>query len=388
MKKKRVIIILSSTFFVLIVAVSMLALMSETHPYTPGDWRYGIQAFAESVRMRLTTEADKRFEYVLDVANYCLADLAVAESPRGVDAAARGLAHALDVASSVVNAEDSEARETMLASLQILFIRANLVLQAITGELATPTVVQLRNEISAALSGGTVAGEAGENASTLMLEVPVPFLVATYDHSQIALSGAHATLDCLECHLDGIYAGTRAECRACHTIPEASAHIAGLATGHMQPDNLNLGNLYPEHFVGECQDCHGLDNWEPIAFDHIGVIECTSCHEEDVPVDENDPELIAHYPGDCMLCHTSTEDWQVAAYSHMRSSDCASCHDWEKPAEHYVDYPFDCQTCHTYTDAWEHTSHHEGYTDCMNCHDGATPEEHYEGSVLCLSPDR
>ena len=44
MKKKRVIIILACTFTVLAVVFSLLALMSETHPYGPGDWRYGIQA--------------------------------------------------------------------------------------------------------------------------------------------------------------------------------------------------------------------------------------------------------------------------------------------------------------------------------------------------------
>ena len=93
------------------------------------------------------------------MADYCLADLAVAETPKGVDAAARGLASALDVASDVISAAVSEARESMLSALQILFIRANLVLQALTGELATPTVVQLRNEITAALSGGISAGE-------------------------------------------------------------------------------------------------------------------------------------------------------------------------------------------------------------------------------------
>ena len=377
MNKKRVIILLS-TFTILLVVGALLALMAETHPYGPNDWRYGIQTAAEGVRMRLITEPAARFEYALRVSDYCLADLALADTAGHIDKAARALAKALDFASEVINTQEAGEAETMLGALKVLFIRANLVLQAIRGELATPAVVQLRNEINAALTGTTVVGSSGDGGSQLMLEVPIPFLVATYDHAQIALSGAHAKLECLDCHLAGVYSGTQAECRACHQIPEAGAHIAGL-TGHMQPDNMNLSQLYPNHFEGECEECHGLESWDPIAFNHIGVLECISCHEEDVPVDATDPEVLAHYPGDCMLCHTDTEDWQVAEYSHNRSSDCLSCHDWEKPEAHYVEIPFDCQTCHTYTDAWEHTSHHEGYTDCVSCHEGETPEEHYEG---------
>jgi hypothetical protein len=385
--KKRAIILLISTITILVAGLSLLALMAETHPYGPDDWRYGVQNWTETVRMRLIKDPAARFEYVLSVANYCLADLAAAETPTGVDAAARALANALDVASQLTSAGVSEQRETMLAALQILFIRADLVLQALTGELATPSVVQLRNEISAALSGEIVAGEAG-SATALMLQVPVPFLVATYDHTQIPISGAHAGLDCLECHLGGVYAGTQADCLACHEMPTAESRATGLAALREYPDNLNLSNLYPDHFEGECQDCHGLENWEPTAFNHAGVVECTSCHQGDVPVNPADPEQIAHYPGDCMLCHENTEDWLIASYSHMRSADCASCHDWEKPAAHYVDYVYECQVCHGHTDAWENTSHHEGYTDCAGCHEIVTPEEHYEGQCYgCHVPE-
>ena len=154
MKKKQLIVILLSTVTILIVVVAMLALMAETHPYPPGDWRYGIQSLAESMRMGLTREPTRRFEYALDVADYCLADLATAETPRQVDRAARQLARALDVAMAVINAAGDGVDESMLGALQILFIRANLVLAAMSGELATPTLVQLRYEINAALSGG------------------------------------------------------------------------------------------------------------------------------------------------------------------------------------------------------------------------------------------
>ena len=63
----------------LAVVISLLALLSETHPYGPDDWRYGMQSWQPSpVRARLISDPAKRFEYVLRVANYCLADLAAA----------------------------------------------------------------------------------------------------------------------------------------------------------------------------------------------------------------------------------------------------------------------------------------------------------------------
>ena len=262
----------------MVAAVTLLAFIGETHPYAADDWRYGVQTMSERVRMGLVKEPVVRFEYVMRIADYYLADLAVAETPQGVDAAARALAHALDVASQITSAAISGERETMLGALQILFIRSDLVLQALTGELATPMVVQLRNEISAALTGGVVVRGSDGAATTLMLEVPVPFLVAAYDHTQIALSGAHATLECLQCHLGGVYSGTQADCRACHAAPTAESRATGLAALRAYPDNLNLSSLYPNHFEGDCQDCHGLENWEPVAFNHVGVVECMSCH--------------------------------------------------------------------------------------------------------------
>jgi len=290
--KTRVIIIIISSIIIFAAAVTLLAFISETHPYAADDWRYGVQTWAERVRMSLTKDSAARFDYAMRIADYCLADLAVAETPKGVDGAARSLAHALDVASRLTSEAVSGERETMLGALQIMFIRSDLVLQALVGELATPSVVQLRNEISAALTGGAIAsGEAGA-ATMLMMEVPVPFLVAAYDHTQIALSGAHTELECLQCHLGGVYSGTQADCRACHQAPTSETRATGLAALRAYPDNLNLGSLYPNHFEGDCQDCHGLENWEPVAFDHVGVVECMSCHQEDAPVEGIDAEQL------------------------------------------------------------------------------------------------
>ncbi|HSQ18540.1 MAG TPA: hypothetical protein VLM83_12625, partial [Anaerolineales bacterium] len=113
MNKKRVIMILSA-LAVLVTAVALLALMSETHPYGPNDWRYEIQTTAETTRMRLISEPTAQFDYALRVADYRLADLALAETPGQIDKAARALAKVLDFASEIINAAEESQAETML----------------------------------------------------------------------------------------------------------------------------------------------------------------------------------------------------------------------------------------------------------------------------------
>ena len=48
MNKKRLIIIVMSAATVLIAVVAMLALLAETHPYPPSDWRYGVSRWRKA----------------------------------------------------------------------------------------------------------------------------------------------------------------------------------------------------------------------------------------------------------------------------------------------------------------------------------------------------
>ena len=147
-------------------------------------------------------------------------------------------------------------------------------------------------------------------------------------------------LECLECHLGGVYSGTRAECRACHSDPDGGvARRRGWRRCACSTDNLNLSNLYPNHFEGDCQDCHGLENWEPVAFNHVGVVECMSCHQEDVPVERGGPGADGALPGRLHAVpygHGRLDSWRATATCARRTARAAMT--WEKPAEHYEEY--------------------------------------------------
>lgn len=130
---------------------------------------------------------------------------------------------------------------------------------------------------------------------------------ADFDHSLAAfqLTGAHKTLDCVSCHVDGVFQGTPQECSACHVDP---AYHQGL-------------------FVNTCNDCHNTNNWLPALFDlshtfpfnhgESGVSTCRTCH----------PDSLAVYT--CYTCHEHSPDRIEREHREEGISsfqDCTRCH--------------------------------------------------------------
>ncbi len=68
--------------------------------------------------------------------------------------------------------------------------------------------------------------------------------VANFKHSltNFPLRGVHRTLDCFQCHSNGIYTGIRSDCLGCHANDAASA--AAPAPIHVMPN------------FSQCQNCH------------------------------------------------------------------------------------------------------------------------------------
>ena len=138
---------------------------------------------------------------------------------------------------------------------------------------------------------------------------PIPFIDPNVDHDLWPLTGAHIETECDACHVEGLYAGTTGVCSDCHELPE--------------------DELYAEHFAGPCEDCHDADDWEPTAFDHVGTVECLSCHAQDEPG--------YHYVvGVCGNCHDDVEDWAGITYDHADVNACWACHVGDSPEDHYV----------------------------------------------------
>lgn len=213
-----------------------------------------------------------------------------------------------------------------------------------------------------------------------------------FDHNTTAfpLTGAHTTVNCLECHANG-YAGTPTECNACHQSDYNSS---------INPNHVSLG------LSTDCMACHTTEpDWNPASFDvhndyyvlegaHAAIADqCISCHNGDYN----------NTPNTCVGCHL-TDYNQTSNPSHQTlnfSTDCASCHTqsaWS-PAE-YTDhddqyFPIysgghegawdQCADCHT------NASNYAIYT-CVGCHlSGETGQQHqgvngyvYENSA-CLA---
>lgn len=90
--------------------------------------------------------------------------------------------------------------------------------------------------------------------------------LSNFDHAQVfPLEGAHAAIQCTDCHQDRVFKGTPGQCVGCHAEPEIHAGSFGL----------------------ECQYCHSVEAWTPASLrlhtfplDHggQGEVACTTCH--------------------------------------------------------------------------------------------------------------
>jgi hypothetical protein len=176
---------------------------------------------------------------------------------------------------------------------------------------------------------------------------------ANFDHvgTEFPLTGAHMTLNCLDCHLNGQYSGTPTECYFCH-------------------DDDYEGVSDPDHEAGDfdhdCSICHSTEAWSPADFDH----------------DDTDfPLTGSHQQVDCAACHLNGQ------YSGTPSA-CFDCHEDDYNGAEYQgfnhnseNFPHDCEMCHNTTD-WDDSDfnhdnlyfpifsgeHRNEWDHCNDCH--------------------
>ncbi len=228
----------------------------------------------------------------------------------------------------------------------------------------------------------------------------VPFLDETVPHDEFELTDRHGEPECLKCHSDGRYTGTESTCQACHNIPPATEELLNQSFLNMyallgETEFQEEYSYYPDHFGEQCEDCHDSGSWEPVTFDHKGIVECISCHAEDISTVRILPDPIYlpwkdylsfvevisdpdHFPGDCQFCHTSTTDWKDVWYTHDYIFECESCHLEQLPESHY---PGPCASCHSNYDYWpDAIVNHEHLEDCLVCHSTHVSDDHILGS--------
>jgi hypothetical protein len=370
--KKRVLIPFILLNLLLVLALAGLFVLSEAYPLHPGDPLYKIQHVAEQWRLRLTAGEPAKALFALDLAERRLADLAQAPDPSASNAAAVAFDRALDDAVR-------RALPNHLQDLVALLDRAQI---ALDGRSPTADVVlaSLQRKVLALLDSYVPDDQAVAllpQPVELSRAEPIPFLSQDIDHTLWPLTGGHSGLDCGDCHQLGLYAGTPAECQDCHDLPES--------------------DLYPDHFDGDCLDCHLVDSWDPSYFDHANIVDCQSCHHDDSPTDHyarsndtwwlisilsnrqstpNHQSLLdQRFYDRCADCHPSTDDWLDVDFDHFGFSDCVSCHPLQGDlASHY---PGQCSTCHT-TDNWQPLAfEHANIAECLDCHAKDSPNDHF-----------
>ncbi len=134
--------------------------------------------------------------------------------------------------------------------------------------------------------------------------------LSNFQHANFfVLDGAHATLDCVDCHPNQAFRGTPSECSQCHKEPEIHAGVFGL----------------------KCFYCHSTDAWTPATLvQHVFPLnhgladaatqsQCDTCHGA------------TYVDYTCYNCHEHQEEQILqshleAGISEQQFNACATCH--------------------------------------------------------------
>ena len=251
--------------------------------------------------------------------------------------------------------------------------------------------------------------------------VEVAWQPATFDHdlTDFPLSGAHATIQCADCHENGEFIALQTDCYACHQIDFENAN---------EPDHV------ANNFSVVCTDCHTDLAWEPATFDHnatdfpltgahvsVNCIDCHgegyagtptacySCHQTDFENTTDPNHVENNFSFECEVCHTTTA-WEPATFDHNATdfpltgahvsvncidchsagytgtpTACFACHETDfqnttNPNHVAAGFPLECEVCHTTTEWQSATYDHDqtGYPltgahnllTCNDCHSG------------------
>lgn len=395
--KKFLVIFIAINVVLGVMAAGLLGgtiFLAETRPFDYSSPLYGIQMWAETLRLRLSRDETRRAEFAIKLVDRRLADLSRALDETAISEAATAVQLSLDEAIRAIGAVPQENQEALFARLDQLLVQADIIVKGLLSNRDNAQVLTLSERLAELQKVDTreelVA--LAPPAPSIAAEI-IPFLSKDIDHSGYPLKGAHADLACESCHTDGKYKGTRRECVDCHQTP-------------------NTG-IYAKHFAGECVGCHTLENWTPYDFNHVAVVECQSCHLKDQPVAHYNPpdrsiKYLAAvrlqslkamptptamngeeaYADTCTRCHSNTTDWNEVNFDHFGFNDCATCHqEKDAPADHYTGQCSNCHNTVAWADAW---FNHAGFTKCATCHAAEAPAAHYPGyaCATCHTPTK
>jgi hypothetical protein len=223
---------------------------------------------------------------------------------------------------------------------------------------------------------------------------------ATFNHAStgFTLTGAHTSLQCVQCHVNNNFSLTSAACWNCHqTDYNGTTNPAHQAAG----------------FPQDCSTCHSTTNWSGATFTHPTTplqltgyhatmltnnqcnlchvannytntpSDCWSCHQTDYNNTTNPGHAAAGFAQTCNTCHSFT-DWTGAKYtahdaayfpiySGNHNGKWTACSDCHTNSSNYA--VFTCIACHQHSNQTQVTSDHQGVknftytpTSCYSCH--------------------
>jgi hypothetical protein len=215
-----------------------------------------------------------------------------------------------------------------------------------------------------------------------------------FDHvaaTGFPLSGAHAQVDCRQCHIGGNFSGVQPDCASCHLEQY---------NGATDPNHISAG------FSRDCSNCHSTSTWTSVQFSHSNTsfpltgshttlgcsachgsgqyttlpTNCDSCHSALFNQSTNPNHVSAGFSRDCSTCH-STSAWTPAQFDHSRTSfpltgahtsqTCSGCHG----SGQYAALPTACVSCHSndFNRATDPNHVSAGFPqDCSICHGTST----------------
>jgi hypothetical protein len=108
---------------------------------------------------------------------------------------------------------------------------------------------------------------------------------ATFNHSTTAfpLTGKHTTVQCGQCHVNGVYRGTPKDCNSCHSAVYNST---------TNPNHAAAG------FPRTCDTCHTTTQWTGATFNHTWFPITTGAHKKGTW-------------NTCADCHTNSTNYAV-----------------------------------------------------------------------------
>jgi len=196
-------------------------------------------------------------------------------------------------------------------------------------------------------------------------------------HANVACRQCHSNLvvaeggtKCADCHADIHRRQFGAACEQCHTVRGWTVSLTSIK------QHLNRFPLIGAHATLQCDDCHksaAVGQFKGLSTD------CTSCHLPQFQQAKGPDHVASGFPMQCQQCHSNMDTWLGAKFDHLRYTgfaltgahanlDCNSCHVGGK----YKGTPADCMSCHTKDFATAKNPDHvkAGFpTSCSTCHD-------------------